>query len=112
MLEQEKGSYAYGYDAFGNRIWKEESRGRYSYQYNYLKQIVSERQRRFIMLIQTRGIQQHPVCRKCEKQFPIGRKITYAYDGKDPITELVLKDKERILDHYTYLYSCRKKYNV
>lgn len=69
-MEQEKGSYAYGYDVFGNRIWKEESRGRSSYQYNYLKQIISERQGCFIMLIQTRGIQQHPVCRKCEKQFP------------------------------------------
>ena len=34
----------YGYDAFGNRIWKEESRERTSYQYNDLNQMVSERQ--------------------------------------------------------------------
>ncbi|RGQ56604.1 RHS repeat protein, partial [Mediterraneibacter gnavus] len=64
-FEQESGSYAYGYDAlgrlseiqkdgkvqtqygydaFGNRIWKEESRERTSYQYNDLNQMVSERQ--------------------------------------------------------------------
>ena len=62
-LEQESGSYTYGYDAlgrlseiqkdgkvqtqygydaFGNRIWKEESRERTSYQYNDLNQMVSE----------------------------------------------------------------------
>ena len=34
----------YGYDAFGNRTWKEESGERTSYQYNALNQMVSERQ--------------------------------------------------------------------
>ena len=35
---------AYGYDAFGNRTWKEESGEQTSYQYNALNQMVSERQ--------------------------------------------------------------------
>ena len=34
----------YGYDAFGNRTWKEGSGERTSYQYNALNQMVSERQ--------------------------------------------------------------------
>ena len=34
----------YGYDAFGNRTWKEESGEQTSYQYNALNQLVSERQ--------------------------------------------------------------------
>ena len=63
-LEQESGSYAYGYDAlgrlseiqkdgqmqtrygydaFGNRTWKEESGERTSYQYNVINQMVSEK---------------------------------------------------------------------
>ena len=63
-LEQESGSYTYGYDAlgrlseiqkdgqmqtrygydaFGNRTWKEESGERTSYQYNVINQMVSER---------------------------------------------------------------------
>ena len=33
----------YGYDAFGNRTWKEESGERTSYQYNALNQMVSEK---------------------------------------------------------------------
>ena len=64
-LEQESGSYTYGYDAlgrlseiqkdgeiqtrygydaFGNRTWKEERGEQTSYQYNALNQLVSERQ--------------------------------------------------------------------
>lgn len=64
-LEQESGSYTYGYDAlgrlseiqkdgeiqtrygydaFGNRTWKEEREEQTSYQYNALNQLVSERQ--------------------------------------------------------------------
>ena len=64
-LEQESGSYTYGYDAlgrlseiqkdgeiqtrygydaFGNRTWKEERGEQTSYQYNALNQMVSERQ--------------------------------------------------------------------
>ena len=35
---------AYGYDAFGNRTWKEERGEQTSYQYNALNQLVSERQ--------------------------------------------------------------------
>ena len=63
-LEQESGSYTYGYDAlgrlseiqkdgqmqtrygydaFGNRTWKEESGERTSYQYNVINQMVSEK---------------------------------------------------------------------
>ena len=63
-LEQESGSYTYGYDAlgrlseiqkdgqmqtrygydaFGNRTWKEESGERTSYQYNIINQMVNER---------------------------------------------------------------------
>ena len=63
-LEQESGSYTYGYDAlgrlseiqkdgqmqtrygydaFGNRTWKEESGERISYQYNVINQMVSEK---------------------------------------------------------------------
>ena len=34
----------YGYDAFGNRTWKEERGEQTSYQYNALNQLVSERQ--------------------------------------------------------------------
>ena len=33
----------YGYDAFGNRTWKEESGERISYQYNVINQMVSEK---------------------------------------------------------------------
>ena len=33
----------YGYDAFGNRTWKEESGERTSYQYNVINQMVSEK---------------------------------------------------------------------
>ena len=36
---------AYGYDAFGNRTWKEENGERTSYQYNILNQMVSEKHR-------------------------------------------------------------------
>ena len=36
---------AYGYDAFGNRTWKEEKGERTSYQYNILNQMVSEKHR-------------------------------------------------------------------
>ena len=43
-LEHERGQYRYGYDAFGNRTWKEESGEQTSYQYNALNQMVSERQ--------------------------------------------------------------------
>ena len=35
----------YGYDAFGNRTWKEENGERTSYQYNILNQMVSEKHR-------------------------------------------------------------------
>ena len=45
-----------------------------------------------------------PVGRLCEKQFPNGTKTTYRYDRKDQVTELVHRDKEGILDRYTYLY--------
>ena len=45
-----------------------------------------------------------PVGRLCEKKFPNGTKTTYRYDRKDQVTELVHRDKEGILDRYTYLY--------
>ena len=45
-----------------------------------------------------------PVGRLCEKQFPNETKTTYRYDRKDQVTELVHRDKEGILDRYTYLY--------
>lgn len=42
--------------------------------------------------------------RLSEKQFPNGTGSTYHYDRKDQLTELVHRDKEGILDRYTYLY--------
>ena len=38
------------------------------------------------------------------KQFPNGTKTSYAYDSKGQLTELVHRDKEGVLDRYTYLY--------
>ena len=45
-----------------------------------------------------------PVGRLCEKQFPNGTKSTYRYDRIDLVSDLVHRDKEGILDRYTYLY--------
>ena len=42
--------------------------------------------------------------RLSEKKFPNGTETTYAYDSKGQLTELVHRDKEGVLDRYTYLY--------
>lgn len=42
--------------------------------------------------------------RLAEKHFPNGMQTAYMYDSKGQIKELVHKDKEGILDRYTYQY--------